>query len=124
MEDNFIQMAASAGHEVAYTIGLIFKHLACRRNTYLWWDPTNNNRPTVSNRSSKGANDISSATDNAIFKIRAQNIACSFGLKLNVANILHFNCSEQKFVQYGPIAIAIDCNGLSLLIFEEKWPKW
>ena len=29
MENNFIQMAASAGHEVAYTIGPIF-------NTYLW----------------------------------------------------------------------------------------
>ena len=26
MEDNFIQMAASAGHAVAYTIDLIFKH--------------------------------------------------------------------------------------------------
>ena len=59
MENNFIQMAASAGHAVAYTIGLIFKHiillcaavfhqclheycplkrqlsLAWRRNTYL-----------------------------------------------------------------------------------------
>ena len=27
MESNFIQMAASAGHEVAYTIGLILKHI-------------------------------------------------------------------------------------------------
>ena len=57
MEDNFIQMAASADHAVGYTIGQIFKHiidcvqlhqwlheycslqrqlsLACRRNTYL-----------------------------------------------------------------------------------------
>ena len=26
MENNFIQMAASAGHAVAYTIGPIFKH--------------------------------------------------------------------------------------------------
>ena len=26
MEDNFIQKAASAGHAVVYTIGLIFKH--------------------------------------------------------------------------------------------------
>ena len=57
MENNFIQMAASAGYAVAYTIGTIFKHiidcvqlyftnvfheycnlkhqlsLACRRNT-------------------------------------------------------------------------------------------
>ena len=27
MENNFIQMADSAGHAVAYTIGLIFKHI-------------------------------------------------------------------------------------------------
>ena len=38
----------------------------------------------------------------------------------NVANILLFNLCEQIFVQHGPITIAIDCNGLSLLIFEEK----
>ena len=74
--------------------------------------------------------DISSAADNTILKNRAQNIECSFGclarstvlLKPNVANILLFNFSEQTFVQHGPITIAIDCNGLSFLIFEEKWP--
>ena len=27
MENNFIHMAASAGHAVAYTIGPIFKHI-------------------------------------------------------------------------------------------------
>ena len=27
MENNFIQMAASAGHAVVYTIGQIFKHI-------------------------------------------------------------------------------------------------
>ena len=27
MENNFIQMAASAGHAVAYTIGPIFNHI-------------------------------------------------------------------------------------------------
>ena len=27
MENNFIHMAASAGHAVAYTIGAIFKHI-------------------------------------------------------------------------------------------------
>ena len=61
-----------------------------------------------------------------------QNIECSFGcvarkavlLKLNVANILLFNCCEQKFVQHGLITIAIECNGLSLLIFDEKWPNY
>ena len=77
-------------------------------------------------------NDISSAADNAIFKNRAQNIECSFGcvalsavlLKPNVANIFLFNFCEQKFVQHGPIMIAIYCNGFSLLIFEEKWPNY
>ena len=66
-----------------------------------------------------------------IFKTRAQNIESSFGcvarstvlLKPNVANILLFNFCEQKFVQHGPKTIAIDYNGLSLLIFEEKWPN-
>ena len=80
----------------------------------------------------KKPNDISSAADNAIFKNRAQNIEFSFGcvarsavlLKPNVANILLFNFCEQKFVQHGPITIALDCNGLSLLIFEEKWPNY
>ena len=28
MENNFIQFAASAGHEVAYTFGPIFKHIS------------------------------------------------------------------------------------------------
>ena len=45
-------------------------------------------------------------------------------LKPNVANILLFNFCEQKFVQHGPITIAIDWNGLSLMIFEEKWPNY
>ena len=98
--------------------------LACRRNTYLWQHLTNN--------SPKWPNDSSSAADNAIFKNRTQNIECSFGcvarsavlLKPNVANILLFNFCKQKFVQHGPITIAIDCNGLFLLSFEEKWPNY
>ena len=67
-----------------------------------------------------------------IFKNRAQNNECSFGcvacsavvLKTNVANIIVFNFCEQKFVQHGLITIAIDCDGLSLLILEEKWLKY
>ena len=101
LENNFIQMAASAGHAVAYTIGPIFKHiidcvqlqyswlheycplkrqlsLACQRNTYLCQHPKNNS-PMVSNRSSRWPNENSSAADNAILKNRAQNIECSFG---------------------------------------------
>ena len=41
-------------------------------------------------------------------------------LKPNVANILLFNLCEEKFVQHGSITITIYCNGLSLLILEEK----
>ena len=65
-----------------------------------------------------------------MFKNRAQNIECSCGvlsavlLKQNVANIFIFNFCEQKFFLHGPITIAMDCNGLSLLIFEEKWPNY
>ena len=57
------------------------------------------------------------------------NIECSFVarsaflLKPNDANMLLFNFCEQKFVHRGPITVAIDCNGLFLLIFEEKWPN-
>ena len=59
----------------------------------------------------------------------AQNFECSFScvarsavlLKPNVVNILLLNFWEQKFVQHGPITIKIDCNGISLLIFEEEW---
>ena len=38
---------------------------------------------------------------------------------LTISNILFYN-----FCEHGPITIAIDCNGLSLLIFEEKWPNY
>ena len=77
-------------------------------------------------------NNISSAADNVIFKNRMQIFKDSFGcvarstvqLKTNVANILLFNFCEQNFVQHGPITIAIACNGLSCLIFEEKWPNY
>ena len=105
--------------------------LACRRNTYL--DGT----PQIIVQRYRIApprcpNGISSAVDNAIFKIRAQNIECSFGcvahravlLKPSVANILLFNFCELNFVQHGPITLAIDCNGLFLLIFEEKLPNY
>ena len=71
---------------------------------------------------------ISSAADNAIFKNNAQNMEYSFGcvargfvlLQPNVANIRLFNFLWIKFIQHGPITIAIEFNGLSLLIFEEK----
>ena len=43
---------------------------------------------------------------------------------LNQILPISFNFCEQKFVQHGPITIAIDWNGLSLLIFEEKLPNY
>ena len=61
MANNFIQMAASAGHAVAYTIGPIFKHiidcvqLYCKRQLSLTCRLPTNNSPTVSNRSSEVA---------------------------------------------------------------------
>ena len=45
-------------------------------------------------------------------------------LKPNVAGILLLNFCEQKFIQHGPIKIAIVCNGLSLFIFEETWHNY
>ena len=91
-------------------------------NTYLWRHSINKSS-TVTNRSSEVAK---------IIKNREQNIKCCFGcvtrsavlLKLNVANTLLCNFCEQKFVQHGPITFAIDCNGLSLLIIEEKWTNY
>ena len=139
MENNFIPMAALAGPPVAYTIAPIFKHiidcvaswilfLACERNTYLWRHTPQIIVQRCQIPAPRWSNDISSAADNAIFKNRAQNIECSFCvarkavllllLQHLVANILLFNFYEQKFFQRGPITIVIDCNGLSLLIFE------
>ena len=109
MENNFIQMAASAGDAVVYTIVTIFKHIilcSCISPMASW---------ILSSKASIAAprwpNDISYAVDNAIFKNRAQKIECSFGcvarsavlLKPHVANILLFNFCEHKFVQHGPI---------------------
>ena len=103
-----------------------WKLMACRCNTYLWRHPINN-KPTVSSRSSE----MVKRHNNGLRLImrssktgRKRRLARSdVLLKPNVANILLFNFCEQKFVHYGPITIAIDCNGLSLLVFEGKWPN-
>ena len=71
-------------------------------------------------------------SDNAIFKNCTQKIECIFGcvvrsavlLKPNVVDISFFNFDEQKFVQHGPITIAIDFNCHFLPIFKEKWPNY
>ena len=86
MVNNFIQMAASAGH-VAYAISLIFKHIIdCVQlyftNGFTWLiDLTVNfdGTPQIIVQRCQIAtpnwpNDISSAADNAILKNRAQNI--------------------------------------------------
>ena len=41
MENNFIQMAASAGYAVDYTIGPIFKHIIVCVQLYFTYDFTN-----------------------------------------------------------------------------------
>ena len=144
MENNCIQMSASAGHAVAYTICSIYKHIIdCVQlyfTNFVWLGGVTlifDGTPQIVVQwyqiaAPRWPNDISSAPDKAIFKNREQNIKCSFScvadsavlLKPNVANIFLFNFCEQKFVQHGPITSAIDCNGLSLLIFEEKWPNY
>ena len=50
--------------------------------------------------------------------------AVAYTIGPNVVNIVHLNFCEQKFLQHGQITIANDCNGLSLLIFEEIWPNY
>ena len=143
MENNFIQINMTIGPIFKHIIDCLqmyftngFTNIVPENVNYLWlvgvtliFDGT---PYIVVQRCQIAAprwpNDISSAADNAIFKNRAQNIECSFDcvalsavlLKSNVANILLFNFCEQKFIQHGPTTIAIDCNGLSLLIFEEK----
>ena len=52
-------------------------------------------------------------------KKQTQNIKCSVLL-----NLYWIYIYEHKFVQHGPITIAIDCNVLYLLIFEERWPTY
>ena len=102
MENNFFQMAASAGHAVANTIDPIFKHIIDCVQLYF----TNGFTNIVLSRvnclwlvdvtlifdgllqimvqrcqiaAPRWSNEINSVADNAIFKNRAQNIVCSFG---------------------------------------------
>ena len=86
MENNFIQMAASADHAVAYAIGPIFKHITDCVQLYF----------------TNGFTNIRCVTRSAVL------------LKPNIANIL-LQFFEQKFVQRGPITTAIDCNALLIL---------
>ena len=107
MENNFIQMTASTGHLVAYTIGSIFKHII------------------------EGGQIISFVAYNAIFKNTAQNIQCSFGcvarsavlLKPNVSNTLLFNFCELKFIIHGPITIAIEVTASPCSFSKKNGPQ-
>ena len=81
MENNFIQMAASDNHAVAYTIGLIF-----------------NDNAIFKNRAQNIECSFGCVARSAVL------------LKSNVSYILRFNFCDQKFVQHGPITINIDCN--------------
>ena len=105
--------------------------LACRRNTYLWLHPRNNS-PTVSNRSSgqttsarrlimqslktgRKTSSVASAVRHVEPSCRNQMLPIFSSSSIFV---------KKKFFQHRPITIAIDCNGFSLLIFEEKWPSY
>ena len=76
MENNFIQMAASAGNAVAYMIGPIFKHIIDVFHQWLHeYCPL---KRQLSLAAPRWPNNIRFAADNGIFKNRAQNIECSF----------------------------------------------
>ena len=75
--------------------------------------------------------DIRISADYSIFENGAQKVNCNVGcvangpvlLKPNVVYVILFNFWKQKFVGHGTATLAIDRNGGSLLIFEEKWPN-
>ena len=75
--------------------------------------------------------DIRISADYSIFENGVQKIDCYVGcvasgdvlLKPNVVHVILLNFWKQKFVEHGTVTLAIDRNGGSLLIFEEKWPN-
>ena len=75
--------------------------------------------------------DIRISADYSIFENGSQKIDCYVGcvasgpvlLKPNVVHVILFNFWKQKFVEHSTAMVAIDRNGGSLLIFEEKWPN-
>ena len=113
MENNFIQMAGSAGHAVAYTISPIFKYIIdCVLLSFSGFNDFTNivlesvyclwlvgvtlifdgipqiivQRCQIA--ASMWPNDISSAADKSILKNTAQNIECSFGCVARSAVLL------------------------------------
>ena len=75
--------------------------------------------------------DIRISADYSIFENGAQKIDGYVGcvangpvlLKPSVVHVILINFWKQKFLEHGTITLAIDRNGGSLLIFEEKWPN-
>ena len=67
----------------------------------------------------------------SIFENHAQKVECYVGcvasspvlLKPNFVHVILFNFWKQKFFEHGMLTLAIDRNGGSWLIFEEKWPN-
>ena len=123
MVNNFIQMAASAGHAVAYVIGPIFKHIIDCIQLYFTNGFTNivlysvnclwrvsvtlifDNTPQIIVQRCQIAaprfpNDISSAADNAIFKNKAQNIDCSFGCVARSVVLLKTNVTNSLLFNF------------------------
>ena len=123
MENNFNQIAASAGHVVAYTIAPIFKHIIDCVQLYFSNDFTNivlqsvnclwlvgvilifdGTSQIIVQRCQIAAlrwpNDISSVADNAIFKTKAQNIECSFSYVAPSAILLKPNVANILFFYF------------------------
>ena len=139
MENNFIQMVASAGHAVPYTIGRIFKHIIDCVQLYFTNGFTNIVLWSVNCFWVVGVALIFDGTpeiivqwcqiaaprwpndnDNESFKNRALNIECSFGCVARSSVLFFVNKNSINMSR----SVAIDCNGLYLLIFEEKFPNY
>ena len=117
MKHKIIQMTATAGLTVPHLINPIFQYIFdCLGFNWL--------------QSHECMNESHSA-DCSIFKNGAQKIDFHSGcvanghvlLKPNVVHVILFNFWKEKFVEDGSVMLAIDRNGGSLLIFEEKWPN-
>ena len=71
------------------------------------------------------------SADYSIFENGAQKIDCYVGcvatgpvlLKPNVVHVILFNFWKRKFVEHDTVTLAINHNGDSLLLCDEKWPN-
>ena len=137
MKHNIIQMTATAGLTISHLIHPIFQYIF----DCLGFNPMNGNFDFVFQDLNRlwmvqrgqitgpgRAIDISISANYSIFENGAQKIDCYVGcvasgsvlLKPNVVHVILFNFWKQKFVEHDTVTLAIDRNGGSLLIFEEK----